>query len=233
MTTTKTALRCCALLSAALFSAAALAQQVIEPAPAQVPAQATPPSAESNQAAVAADTTPATTTQSSEAAPDEASQTDAQQTDTQQADPTPAPDQITPPPQPAPVAIEPSPEQRARAELDRMDHDGDGRISRHDYITDAKTRFDAIDSDRNFHISATEMADFRNAGKPIAEQISDTDAIKSIDTNNNGEVTVAEYERTADEEFRMRDSNRDGFLDENELKSSSSSMENTDPSNSP
>ena len=167
-----------------------------------------------------------------------AAQVDPVGTDGSESDQTPAdaaqadtalPPEQTPAQELPPTATEPSAEERAQAELRRKDRDGDNRLSRHESSIDAKAQFDTIDADRNYHISDQEMADWRNVGKPIGEQISGTDAIRAVDANNNGEATITEYENNANQEFRMRDINGDDYLDEAELQSSSSSLDNTPP----
>ncbi len=74
-----------------------------------------------------------------------------------------------------------------------MDTDGDGRVSRAEYIAHMTRNFDRIDTDGNGVLEGDELPP---GAKP---------------------VTRADYEKSLAAVFARQDSNRDGFLDAREL----------------
>ena len=123
---------------------------------------------------------------------------------------------------PSPDAVaEPAPDP-VQAEFERLDRDGDGRITASENAADAKDRFDAMDTDHNYHVSEREMDDAQRPGGDgsIASQISGADAIRAMDPNGNGELSVSEHENAAEARFRGLDANADGVLDRDEMERS-------------
>jgi Ca2+-binding EF-hand superfamily protein len=77
--------------------------------------------------------------------------------------------------------------------LQRMDTDGDGRVSRAEYIAYMMRGFDRMDADHNGVLEGDELP-------PGARR-----------------VTRADYEKSLAAAFARQDTNHDGFLDEHEL----------------
>jgi len=118
-----------------------------------------------------------------------------------------------------PAAQAPAPAQDpADAVLRRMDRDGNGQVSADEHAADAKARFDAMDADRNYNVSAEEAADAKEGDAASA----DNGAMGAApDPNNNGELSRSEADANAERDFRALDANRDGTLDVEELKRAS------------
>lgn len=94
-----------------------------------------------------------------------------------------------------------------------MDRDDSGQVSREEHAADAKARFDAMDADRNYHVSAKESADAQRSAAAANGAMG-----AAPDPNNNGELSASEAEANAEREFQALDANRDGTLDAAELK---------------
>ena len=86
--------------------------------------------------------------------------------------------------------------QRTGDYLQRMDRDGDGKVSLAEYQDWLGYAFHGMDRDRDGVLSAAEQPGGR--GKP---------------------VTLAEHRARIAERFRKQDANRDGFLNARELAS--------------
>ena len=78
--------------------------------------------------------------------------------------------------------------------LSRMDRDGDGRVSRDEYLAWMGYAFEKMDRDGDGVLSAAELPGGK--GKP---------------------VSLAEHRRRLAERFARQDANRDGYLDAREL----------------
>lgn len=83
--------------------------------------------------------------------------------------------------------------------LARLDTDGDGRISRAEFVAP----FDRLDRNHDGVIDASEMEGDGPGGRFLAR----------LDTNGDGKVSRAEYEAP----FARLDANGDGFIDQNEM----------------
>jgi hypothetical protein len=133
-----------------------------------------------------------------------------------QAQMPPAPAQA--PAQPsAPAAPAPAPDP-ADAALRRLDRDGNGTVSAQEHAADAKARFDAVDADNNYHVSAQEMEDARARAAGSADTGTMGAALPAADPNDNGELSTSEADANAQREFRALDANGDGTLERSELE---------------
>jgi hypothetical protein len=114
----------------------------------------------------------------------------------------------------------------------RADGDGDGRVSKAEYIARADERFARMDKNSDGQLSADEMAPRREmAAAPAAPAGADTappaappaaGAMRSrmferLDTNHDGMVSRDEYRAQVAERFDRLDTNHDGFLDQAEM----------------
>ena len=84
--------------------------------------------------------------------------------------------------------------QDTNAYLQRMDSDGDGRVSRDEYLAWMGYAFEKMDRDGDGVLSAAELPGGK--GKP---------------------VSLDEHRRRLAERFARQDANRDGYLDAREL----------------
>jgi len=126
--------------------------------------------------------------------------------------------------QTAPQAPQPTPRGMARA-----DGDGDGRVSKAEYIARADARFARMDKNGDGQLSADEMAPRREmAAAPAAPAGTDTATpapaapmrsrmFERLDSNHDGMVSRDEYRAQVAVRFDRLDTNHDGFLDQSEM----------------
>jgi hypothetical protein len=126
--------------------------------------------------------------------------------------------------QTAPEAPRPAARGMARA-----DGDGDGRVSKAEYIARADERFARMDKNSDGQLSADEMAPRREmTAAPATPAGADTAApapaapmrsrmIERLDTNHDGMISRDEYRAQVAERFDRLDTNHDGFLDQSEM----------------
>lgn len=107
----------------------------------------------------------------------------------------------------------------ARQDLQRMDRDGDGRVSSGEHADAAKAAFDALDADRDYRVDAAEM-EAANGNQPVAHRLSGDQRLKPLDSNGDGELSPDEQADRAEAGFQARDTDDDGFLDLRELRDS-------------
>ncbi|MDH7973542.1 EF-hand domain-containing protein [Sphingomonas sp. AR_OL41] len=121
----------------------------------------------------------------------------------------------------------------------RADSDGDGRISKAEFIARADTRFAKLDKNGDGQLSSDEMpqrptmalpapppgADAPppppppSTGGPMRERMREkmrSRMIDRLDTNHDGMISRDEYRAQAAERFDHMDSNHDGFVDASE-----------------
>lgn len=91
--------------------------------------------------------------------------------------------------------------------LARMDGDGDGRVTRAEFDTSSRTRFDRMDTNKDGTVDATEMAALSGGGRGLR-----------ADINGDGKLTQGEYDAQTKERFDRLDVNGDGVLDAAELQ---------------
>lgn len=97
-----------------------------------------------------------------------------------------------------------------------LDRDRNDAVSPDEYAAQARERFDAMDSNRNGNITVEEMG----AADPQADgELSSAQKIALSDGNQDGILSVDEYQATVQKEFKAIDANGDGSLDLAELKS--------------
>lgn len=114
----------------------------------------------------------------------------------------------------------------------RADTDGNGRISRQEFLARADARFARLDTNGNGVISADEFAARAEANRERRDgfgQRADGDippssvpaeggsAFDRLDANHDGKVTRDEYRAQAEAMFDRLDTNHDGFIDRNEM----------------
>lgn len=107
----------------------------------------------------------------------------------------------------------------ARQDLQRMDRDGDGRVSSGEHADAAKAAFDVLDADRDYRVDAAEM-EAANGNQPVAHRLSGDQRLKPLDSNGDGELSPDEQADRAEAGFQARDTDDDGFLDLRELRDS-------------
>lgn len=108
-----------------------------------------------------------------------------------------------------------SPAAHAGRLLQRLDADGDGRVSLDEYLAAATRRFDALDADHRGSVDAAAIA-----SSPAALARIDRHAdrlVRRLDTAGNGYVTEAEFVIAAQDRFTRLDRNADGRLTADEL----------------
>jgi Ca2+-binding EF-hand superfamily protein len=114
----------------------------------------------------------------------------------------------------------------------RADTDGDGKISRQEFLAQADARFARLDTNGDGVITADEFAARREANRerrggfgqradgdipPSSVPPQGGSAFDRLDTNHDGKVTRDEYRAEANARFDRLDTNHDGFIDQNEM----------------
>src|ERR1700761_1088146 len=103
----------------------------------------------------------------------------------------------------------------------RSDTDGDGRVSKAEYLARADERFARMDKNGDGQLTPDEMAPRREAAAPAGTDAAAPPAaggmmsrmFERLDTNHDGKVSREEYRAMAAERFDRMDINHDGFLD--------------------
>ena len=102
-----------------------------------------------------------------------------------------------------------------------LDRDGDGKVSAVEHAEGAKARFDAVDADRNYHLSAAELERATAPGAAAVGELAAGTAPTAADANDdndNGEISPEESRAQAEAEFLARDADRDGSLSLEEMR---------------
>ena len=116
----------------------------------------------------------------------------------------------------------------ADAEFKRVDTNKDGQMSRAEIETTQRTTFAArvdarnkalfaeLDSDKNGQISPVEFA----KATPVPK--ADASAVLRVDTNKDGQVSLAEHRSATIDTFTKIDTNKDGMITGAEVQAASS-----------
>lgn len=100
--------------------------------------------------------------------------------------------------------------------LAAWDRNNDGAFSLDEFRAEARAAFDAMDADRNGNLSGAEM----DAADPQAEgELSSAQKIALVDGNEDGTLSLAEYEDDVEARFGRIDANGDDILGADELRS--------------
>ena len=139
-----------------------------------------------------------------------------------------------PAPAPAPAGSAPTSVPRAKvvanaeAEFARVDTNKDGQMSRPEIetfqrasltamaTTRNKAVFTALDADKNGQLSAVEFAKLNSPPKV------DASAVLTIDTNKDGQISLAEHRTATLATFTQLDANKDGALTAAEVQAATS-----------
>jgi Ca2+-binding EF-hand superfamily protein len=97
-----------------------------------------------------------------------------------------------------------------------LDRDNSGALSLEEYATEARTRFDAMDVDHNFRVTAEEL----ETAEPQRDgQMSAAQRIALDDDDEDGELSADEHAAVTETMFERADANDDGSLAPAEFKS--------------
>jgi Ca2+-binding EF-hand superfamily protein len=102
----------------------------------------------------------------------------------------------------------------AFAQLARVDTDGDGRITRREYIDARELRFARLDRNGDGVVRAD---DFRNFATSAAVRSRLAQLLDDADLNDDGAVSRGEFSVTGTPLFDHADTNADGFVDRSEV----------------
>ena len=105
------------------------------------------------------------------------------------------------------------------SKLKMLDTDGDGRVSRSEFIAGKQNKIQRADANKDGVVTADE-ATVTKAEKKHWWSRSDkpVEGVNKADTNNDGQVTTAEASAGAEASFNKLDTNSDGFLSTDELE---------------
>lgn len=97
-----------------------------------------------------------------------------------------------------------------------LDRDNNDALSLDEYVAEARAEFDAKDIDHNGNITAEEMdvADPQGDG-----EMSSAQKIALNDDNQDGVLSLDEFQASVEERFQAIDANQDKSIDLSELKS--------------
>ena len=97
-----------------------------------------------------------------------------------------------------------------------LDRDNSGTLMLDEYAAEGRARFDAMDVDHNFRVSAGEM----EAAEPQRDgQMSAAQRIALEDDDQDGELSVDEHAAVVEAMFEQADADDDGSLEPAEFKS--------------
>ena len=97
-----------------------------------------------------------------------------------------------------------------------LDRDNSGTLMLDEYAAEGRARFDAMDVDHNFRVSAGEM----EAAEPQRDgQMSAAQRIALEDEDQDGEHSADEHAAVVEAMFEQADANDDGSLEPAEFKS--------------
>lgn len=96
------------------------------------------------------------------------------------------------------------------------DTNGDGQISRAEFMARAQARFATLDVDKNGAISREERRDARS-DRGHGHGKRDGGMLRRLDTDKDGRISRAEFAAQAATRFARMDANRDGTIDKTEM----------------
>ena len=107
----------------------------------------------------------------------------------------------------------------ASSKLKKLDTDGDGRVSRAEFVAGNRGMIQRVDANKDGVVTADEAAVpkaekkhwWTRNDKPPGQ-------VNKADANNDGQVTPAEANAAAEAAFNKIDTNADGFLSATELE---------------
>lgn len=97
-----------------------------------------------------------------------------------------------------------------------LDRDNSGALSLEEYAAEARARFDAMDVDHNFRVTAEELETAEPQGDG---QLSAAQRIALDDDDEDGELSADEHTAVIEAMFQQADANADESLEPAEFKS--------------
>jgi Ca2+-binding EF-hand superfamily protein len=110
----------------------------------------------------------------------------------------------------------------ADAELQMMDQDKDGKVSKMEHASGAKAMFNSMDADKSGIVTVAEMDAAQKmttkTGETPPGKISSAEKLKVVDTDGDGSLTEEEHSLGAEKMFGRMDTDKDGRLTKAELE---------------
>ena len=120
---------------------------------------------------------------------------------------------------------------KADKHFQKMDADGDGKITRAEHTAAAKKMFSESDANKDGIVTAAEMdaAMAKQGVKPDEFEKSSAEKIKVIDQDGDGRLTTAEHNAGIEKMFGKMDTNGDGSLSKEECEAGLKELKHDKP----
>ena len=102
-------------------------------------------------------------------------------------------------------------ERDPESRFERLDEDGDGKLSRDELSMLARARFDELDRDGDDALDLDEFREMEGVRDPKA-------TFRRLDTNEDGRIAKEELPEWLRPRFESVDTNSNGFVDEDEMR---------------
>jgi hypothetical protein len=103
------------------------------------------------------------------------------------------------------------------SKLKKLDSDGDGRVSRAEFVAGKQQKIQKLDANNDGVVTAGEAPAKAEKKHWWSRSDKSADKVNTADANSDGQVTAAEASAAADIAFDKHDANADGFLTAAEL----------------
>lgn len=115
----------------------------------------------------------------------------------------------------------------AAGPFEKIDSDGDGKLSPAEHATGAQTMFEAMDANKDGKVTADEMTAAHEkvaVKKATKTELTAAQKIKVIDLDNDGALSSAEHANGSATMFSKMDSDKDGFISKAEMAAGHAAM---------
>lgn len=115
----------------------------------------------------------------------------------------------------------------AEAKFQKLDKNGDGKISEDEFEESAEAKFKMMDTNGDEKLSVAELSAARDSmGGKASDKLQATAAekVKMMDTNHDGVISEDEFEESSKMMFQKLDADHDGYVTKAEMKAGHEKM---------